>query len=174
MALHDTTFIHSSTHPLTLSLSHSLQSKSYGLKKSIEGAYTPNETCLVIEDLITSGISIFETIEPLESVGLIVKDIVVLIDREQGGRSNIEARGYQVHALMTMSQILKTLRKYDKLTQEQVDQVHTFLSTHQVLLSIPEQKAPVKEYTYGERVEIAKNEVTKMLLKVMEVRTWQN
>lgn len=80
--------------------------KEYGTKRIIEGVFNPGQRCLVIEDLITSGSSVFETIEPLEKEGLIVTDVAVLIDREQGGRQHITARGYNLHSVINLSEIL--------------------------------------------------------------------
>lgn len=97
--------------------------KEYGTKKMIEGVFTPGQNCLVFEDLITSGASVMETIAPLEQVGLTIKDVVVFLDREQGGRANLESRGYKVHAIVTMTDILEILssaNRIDAATKEKV------------------------------------------------------
>jgi uridine monophosphate synthetase len=85
--------------------------KEHGTKKLIEGVFEPGHTCLIVEDLITSGASIFETIAPVEQAGMQVRDIVVFLDREQGGRQRLEEKGYRLHSVATMTQLLRTLNK---------------------------------------------------------------
>jgi uridine monophosphate synthetase len=80
------------------------EEKSYGTKRRIEGLFTPGERVVLIDDIITDGASKFEAIQPLEEAGLIVKDLVILIDREQGGRELLAARGYALHAILKISE----------------------------------------------------------------------
>lgn len=84
------------------------EKKDYGTKQMVEGDFKQGQSCLIVEDLITTGSSIIETAAELEGVGIQVKDLVVLIDREQGGKSNLEKK-YKVHAVLTLSEILQQL-----------------------------------------------------------------
>lgn len=77
---------------------------SHGIRRRIEGHYTAGERVVVIDDIVTDGASKLEAIEPLEAAGLVVEDLVVLIDREQGGRELLAARGYTLHSVLTISQ----------------------------------------------------------------------
>jgi len=106
--------------------------KDYGTKKAIEGNINSGDNCLVIEDLITSGQSIFETIEPLEQAGLTITNIVVLLDREQGGRTHIENKGYHVHVLFTMTELLTVLEENNNLNSDTVNQVKKFITDNQI------------------------------------------
>ncbi len=101
--------------------------KEYGTRASIEGTFTPGETVVVIDDLATTGESKIETIEKLTSVGLRVRDIVVLIDREQGARESLAAAGYTLHAIVTLSELLAELHRGGAITAEQLAQVKAYL-----------------------------------------------
>jgi orotate phosphoribosyltransferase len=79
------------------------EDKSYGTRRRIEGLFAAGERVVLIDDIITDGASKFEAIAPLEEAGLVVRDLVILIDREQGGRELLAARGYALHALLTIS-----------------------------------------------------------------------
>jgi orotate phosphoribosyltransferase len=91
--------------------------KSYGTGKAIEGVYSVGDTAVVIDDLITSGDSIVQTIAALKAGGLRVTDAVVLIDREEGGVENLAAEGYRLHSIMSVSYLLSVL-----LDQEQISE----------------------------------------------------
>lgn len=105
--------------------------KDYGTAAEIEGIYHPGETVVVIDDLATTGGSKFEAIEKLTQEGLIVKDVVVLIDRESGAREALAAQGYQLHALFTLTQLLDYWEEIERLPQAQIDSVRTFLKDNQ-------------------------------------------
>lgn len=103
-----------------LSLTHHIpmiikrkEAKNYGTKKMVEGNYKPGDTCLLIEDVITTGSSILETIASLEQEGLKITDIVVCVDREEGGVEYVHSKGYHVHVLYTLSEIINLLHDGD-------------------------------------------------------------
>lgn len=104
------------------------EAKEHGTKKLIEGFYYPSQKCLIVEDLITTGLSIFETIEPLEKEGLQVLDIAVLLDRQQGGRQALSERGYRLHSVFTMTELLEHVLKSKIADQATVDSVKKYLA----------------------------------------------
>ena len=105
------------------------EAKSYGTKAEIEGEYHAGETVLVIDDLATTGGSKFEAIEKLTGVGLVVKDIVVLVDRQSGAKESLEQAGYFMHAVLTISQLLDYWEKAGKVEQDKIEATRDFLKT---------------------------------------------
>ncbi len=101
--------------------------KEYGTKKQIEGKYNAGETILVIDDLITTGESKFEAINPLIQAELVVRDIVVLIDREQGGKKELARKGYTLHSVLTISEIINGLKEIGKISETQYADIQTYL-----------------------------------------------
>ncbi|MFQ5729255.1 MAG: orotate phosphoribosyltransferase [Waddliaceae bacterium] len=104
------------------------EGKEYGTRRVIEGVYNYGQQCMVIEDLVTSGASVFETIDPLEHEGLKVKDVVVLIDREQGGKQRLEDCGYHLHAVLILTSMLQHLEAGKKISSETVSEVLEYIN----------------------------------------------
>jgi uridine monophosphate synthetase len=146
--------------------------KDYGTKKAIEGAFIAGQTCLVVEDLVTSGASVMETVEPLHEVGLKVKDVVVLIDREQGGEARLKSHDLRLHAVLPLSRVLVTLEKHGKMTADLVNTVKAFIAANQTgpNASGNEMGAaePAKRATYASRAELATNPCAKELWRLMD------
>ena len=101
--------------------------KAHGTRRAIEGTFQPGETVLLVDDLITRGDSKLEAIAPLETAGLTVRDVLVLIDREQGGAQDLAQRGYRLHAALRLTDVIHTLRESDQITPTQHAEVLRYL-----------------------------------------------
>ncbi len=106
------------------------EAKDYGTKKMVEGAFKAGETVLVIDDLITTGLSKFEAITPLTQAGLVVHDVLVIVDREQGGREQLANKGLQLHSLLTITEIMRELREKNELPSEVFNTAMNFIKNN--------------------------------------------
>ena len=93
--------------------------KAHGTRRLIEGEYEAGETAVVIDDVLITGKSVLEGIHKLETSGLKVTDIVVLIDHEAGVRDSIAAQGYRTHAILKISEIVETLFQEKRISEAQ-------------------------------------------------------
>jgi len=106
--------------------------KDYGTKKKIEGVFEDNQTVLVVDDLITTGGSKFETVEPFVASGLKIKDFIVLVDREQGGGRLLSEKGYNLHSVIGINELLDILKEEGKLEDNDYDRAKKFITETQV------------------------------------------
>jgi orotate phosphoribosyltransferase len=101
------------THVTRVGMITPREPKTHGLSGAIDGAYNLGETVLVIDDLVTHADSKIEAIRVLEANDLRVRDVAVLVDREQGGPEQLAAAGYTLHAAVRLGQLLDYWRASD-------------------------------------------------------------
>jgi uridine monophosphate synthetase len=87
-----------------------LTTKGHGTGNAIEGFFEEGDRIVLLDDVISSARSKLEAIGILAAAGVEVTDLVVLVDRESGGREEIEQRGIRFHAYARISELLELAR----------------------------------------------------------------
>lgn len=105
--------------------------KDYGTERVIEGKFNAGEQVVVLDDVITTGASKLEAIRTLQDARLKVRDIVVLIDREQGGAEEIATNGYALHSVYKIRDVLSVLRSTDRINENQFQEAISFVESKQ-------------------------------------------
>ncbi|MEZ4886561.1 MAG: orotidine-5'-phosphate decarboxylase [Chitinophagales bacterium] len=145
--------------------------KEYGSKKLIEGVFEEGQNCLVLEDTITSGISLVEAVADLEGEGLSVKDIAVVIDRQQGGSKTLERLGYKVHKLFSIEEIMDVLMQNGRINYPTFRNTMLFIEQNQVKIEdVNGTTSESMPMPYHERIEEAHHPVTKRLLQIINTK----
>ena len=97
----------------------------------LEGKFEADQNCLIIEDVITSGASVLETAAELKKENLKVTDTIVFLDRDQGGKENLEEHGINVHSVVNIKQLLEILYDAKKISDEEKREVEDFVKNFQ-------------------------------------------
>lgn len=87
------------------------EAKNYGTRQMVEGSYQAGQSVLVIEDVVTSGASILNTVQELQNVGLQVTHVAAFLDREQGGKDNLAKNACEFFHVITLTEIFTELAK---------------------------------------------------------------
>jgi len=103
------------------------EQKTHGTAALVEGELEAGDRVVVIDDVATRGDAKLEAFTQLESVGLTVTDVVVLIDREGGARQLVEGTGRRFHALFTLSGLVERWAAAGAITADQAQAVRDFL-----------------------------------------------
>jgi orotate phosphoribosyltransferase len=104
------------------------EEKAYGVTGRIAGAdVEKGDKILFVDDVVSEGLSKIEGIKPLHELGAEVKHILVIVNREQGGKENLEKAGYTVHALAKVSEVVTSLEKNGKISAEQAKTVLDYI-----------------------------------------------
>ena len=109
------------------------EDKSYGVTGRIAGAdVAEGDNILFFDDVISEGLSKVEGIKPLQELGANVKHLLVVVNREHGGKEKLEKLGYQVHALAKITEIVDSLYREKHISKDQADEVLDYVKNVQV------------------------------------------
>lgn len=103
------------------------EEKEHGIARKIDGVFTRGDIVLLVDDLITQADSKFDAIKVLEENGVRVRDVVVLIDREQGGVEELERSGYVCHSAFKLRGLLKYYLAEGKISEAEHDRTVKYL-----------------------------------------------
>lgn len=108
------------------------EQKTYGTGKLLEGDFEPEQKCLIIEDVVTSGSSVVETATILRKAGLWVDKAAVVLDRGQGADILLDKNNIEMKALIKVEQLLKVLEAEGLLASDVTASVLKFAEENQV------------------------------------------
>lgn len=104
------------------------EEKAYGVTGRTAGAdVTKGDSILFFDDVISEGLSKVEGIKPLQELGANVKHMLVVVNREHGGKEKLEKLGYKVHALAKITEIVDCLCLQEHITKEQAEKVSEYV-----------------------------------------------
>ena len=103
------------------------EAKTYGTKRMIEGEFTAGERALLVDDVITSGGAKLEAAAPFRAAGLIVEDVLVVIDRAERGAEALAGAGLRLHSVLTVHTLLGHLRASGAVSEADLARATDFL-----------------------------------------------
>jgi orotate phosphoribosyltransferase len=92
--------------------------KLQGRERRVAGVLVSGDRVLLIDDLVTTGLTLKKASEAVKAEGGIVSEAVAFLDREEGGRQMLEQNGVKLHALLKISEVANTLYEIGAIDQE--------------------------------------------------------
>ncbi|MGA2110960.1 MAG: orotidine-5'-phosphate decarboxylase [Anaerolineales bacterium] len=99
------------------------ETKDYGTRATIEGEFTPGETVAVLDDVATTGETKLEALERLHQAGLLVNDVVVLVDREQGAEAALRGQGVRLSSVARLTDLVALWKEQGKMNAAEAEAV---------------------------------------------------
>lgn len=104
------------------------EAKEYGTRKLIEGEFAPGERALMVDDVVTSGVEL-GAVTPFRDAGLVVEDVVVIVDRSDGAAAALAAAGLRLHSVLDVRSLLAHLRADGAVPAADIDRALDFLAS---------------------------------------------
>ena len=92
-----------------------------GRERKVEGVLMPGDRVLLIDDLVTTGLTLERTASAIKAEGGVVTDAFVLLDREEGGRERLARSGITLHSVLRISSVAKRLFEMNAIDEGQLE-----------------------------------------------------
>jgi orotate phosphoribosyltransferase len=87
--------------------------KEYGTGNRIEGPFAAGELVCLLEDVVTSGGALAESVAALRDAGLVVRNAICVVDREEGGADELARLGVRLRSLYRAAELTATAPNAD-------------------------------------------------------------
>jgi len=101
--------------------------KSYGTGEMIEGVLAKDAQVVLIDDMATNAFSKIKFIDGIKQSGGIVNDVVIVLDREQGGIEALAAENVKLHSLITLKELLSYMKENNMVKEDKYDEILNYL-----------------------------------------------
>jgi orotate phosphoribosyltransferase len=92
--------------------------RRHGRQRRVEGILVSGDRVLLIDDLVTTGLSLRKAAEAIRAEGGIVTQAVAFLDREEGGKEKLAKQGIKLHSLLKIDEVAKILYETDAIDEE--------------------------------------------------------
>ncbi len=101
-----------------------------GRERRVEGILVSGDKVLLIDDLLTTGLTLKKAADAVRAEGGVVTEAVVFLDREEGGRELLEKNGIKLHSLLKISEMAKTLYEMGAIDEENLKTILKQVKKH--------------------------------------------
>jgi orotate phosphoribosyltransferase len=102
--------------------------KDHGKSSTIDGIYRKGEQVCLWDDVATSGGSMIDGIKILTEAGLVVlPDVFVIMDREQGAEAALLKNGYRLHSILTLTEVMEYYHEENMITDEKYEEIMDYV-----------------------------------------------
>ncbi|HKZ88332.1 MAG TPA: orotate phosphoribosyltransferase [Candidatus Bathyarchaeia archaeon] len=92
--------------------------RRHGRERRVEGILVSGDRVLLVDDLVTTGLTLKKAAEAVRAEGGVVTEAVAFLDREEGGKEKLEANGIKLHSLLRIIEIANTLYEIGAIDEE--------------------------------------------------------
>ena len=92
--------------------------RTHGRERRVEGILVSGDRVLLVDDLVTTGLTLKKAAESVRAEGGVVTEAVAFLDREEKGKERLESAGVKLHALLKISEIANTLYELGAVDEE--------------------------------------------------------
>ena len=92
--------------------------RRHGRQRRVEGILVSGNRVLLVDDLVTTGLTLKKAAEAIRAEGGVVEKAVAFLDREEGGKEKLAKNGIQLHTLLRISEVAKTLYDTGAIDEE--------------------------------------------------------
>src|SRR3989338_5753420 len=101
--------------------------KGYGMNQLIEGELKQGQKVVLVDDMATNAFSKLAFIDGIRQAGGIVSDVVIVLDREQGGIETLAKEKVKLHSLITLKELLQYMKDNNLIDDDKHNKILDYL-----------------------------------------------